>query len=324
MKEIRDWLLAAGEQAVAWVVLIKGAVIWAPFLLGCLLGWVVGSSIATQDLTTGWSGLIVGGLIGLFATLIYEKTSREIETVAARKPLNKVLGPVARNPVTIYLAPFERPLDSELRRLNRADPYSPTTLVRGTPLVVGAGDTLALSYIYAVLLKAGKRPEELTINQSPDFDKGRWGVNFITIGAANARTREVLESFAHTFYTFDDDFSSIVRHPLDPGAVAPITKSDGTKIERRYRKKVRISGQKDYGLILKLQDQARDEGNRIIIVAGLGGDGTSGAAFFLWRHYERLAKFGDTFGVLIQTTAGHESARIVDFDAVAIPTPIFE
>jgi len=75
---------------------------------------------------------------------------------------------------------------------------------------------------------------------------------------------------------------------------------------------------RDYGVILKLRDEARDEGNRIIIVAGLGKDGTAGAAFYLWRHYGKLAALGDTFGVLIETTAGYESAKLVDFDAVAI------
>ncbi len=325
---MRDWIKAIAEQVAAWFVQVKSWRIWLPLLIGLIAGLLIGgltapaqtsssTSSPSQNITSGWPGLVLGALLGVIVALGFEWLSKVAAQVAARRPLSKVLGPLATQETTVYVGPFARPLDSKLFRLDRIHPFAEKTAIVGTELVVGYGDTVALSYIYATLLKSGKRSSEIIINQDADLQRGRWGINFITIGAANARTMEVLECFQSTYYTFDDNFSSIVRAPKAIDATAPCKRDDGTLLEISYRNKVVCEGRKDYGFILKLKDGASDERNRIFVIAGLGGDGTAGAAFYLWRNYTALAQMGDTFGVLIESNAGPESAHLVDFDKVA-------
>jgi hypothetical protein len=292
--------------------------VWAPLLLGLIIGVVIGGSVTTtQNLTSGWAGLLIGAIAGAIFAIAVEWIPRSAKQIAMRRTLCKVLGPMASDTTTIYVGPFARPMDSKLYRLDRKSPFGANTLITGSELVVGYGDTVALSYAYATLLKSGKQSTEITINQDADMERGTWGMNFITIGAANARTIEVLGCFQNTFFTFDDNFSSIVRGPRVIDKVTQNTRDDGTTFELRFRNKVISDGNKDYGLILKLKDEACDDTKRIIIIAGIGGDGTAGAAFYLWRNFERLAHLGDTFGVLIETKAGPASAHLVNFDEVA-------
>ena len=74
----------------------------------------------------------------------------------------------------------------------------------------------------------------------------------------------------------------------------------------------------DYGIILKLKDDSHfpDE-KTVIVIAGLGDNGTAGAAYFLLNHYKKLPFEKETFGELIEVPSGYQSARRVDFDKVS-------
>lgn len=319
---MKDWLKAFWEQLIVWLAQVKSWRVWSPLLLGVIVGLFIGNlTNPTQSLTSGWSGLIVGAILGVLFAIVFDWIPKAANQITERRPLNKVLGPLIGDMVTIYVAPFKRPLDSALFRLDPTSSSIENTPVVGTDLVVGWCDTLALSFIYAALLKAGKAPDTILINRNPTLDYGQWGKNIVCIGAANAKTRAVLESFHDACFAFDDDFSSIVIRPALPEVELPIV-IDGQEITVRYSAKVRRRPGKDYGIILKLKDEVLDERKRVFIVAGLGEDGTAGAAFYLWRHFEKLATKGDPFGVLIETTfAGYESAKEVVFDSVATSVP---
>jgi hypothetical protein len=189
---MREWGRALAEQLAEWLSKAKKWTFWAPLIIGLLGGLVIGSSFGpTQNLATGWAGLVFGAIFGGLATAIFELGSKTIDQVVARRPLGKVFGPKAQNTATIYVAPLGRPLDSELRRLDRSRlPFAEMPRVIGTELVVGYCDTIALSFIYAALLKAGKPLSDIVINPNADLDRGKWGINFISIGAANARTNQ--------------------------------------------------------------------------------------------------------------------------------------
>jgi hypothetical protein len=316
---MRDWARAWCQQLAVWLSRILELSFWLPLVIGFIVGSIAGAHLSPSgSILTGLSGLWIGGILGAIATFVLERSRGVADQVRSRKPLNSVLGPIATDQTTIYIGPFARPIQSELRRLDRAQPFDLMPSIRGTELVVGLGDTIALSFIYAALLRAGKSHSEISVEHHADLETGRWGINFISIGAANARTREVLGAFEETFFGFADNYSAIVRRPRDKVVRTPAVTEDGERIEMHYERKVVPHDGKDYGVVLKLKDQARDEGNRIIIVAGIGGDGTAGAAFYLWRSYRELAPLGDTFGVLIETPAGYESARMVDFEDVAL------
>jgi hypothetical protein len=319
---MRESAKAFGEQIVVWIVQIKRWKVWLPLLVGIFLGLFIATGLdPTQSATSGWAGLIIGAVLGVIVAVGFDWAAKAVDQILARRPLNKVLGPLATEATTIYIPPLKRPLDSPLFRLDPTTSSIESTRILGTELMAGWWDTIALSLIYATLLKAGKNASTIYINRDSTLDRGQWGKNMVCIGAANARTRAVLDSFQNTYFAFDNDFNAIVARPAshitDSSAII-----DGREVVVRYQNKVRCIDGKDYGLILKLKDEARDEGNRIFIIAGLGGDGTAGAAFYLWRNYEKLAALGDTFGVLIETTSGYESARRVEFDSVAISVPI--
>jgi hypothetical protein len=332
MNSMKQWVKAFAEQIAVGLVQVKSWKFWPPLLIGLILGLFIGgltvpaqsstASSSSQSLTSGWPSIISSALLGVMFALFFGWLSKISAQITVRRPLNKVLGPLVGDLVTIYVAPFKRPLDSSLFRLDPTPSSIESTPVVGTERVVGWCDTLALSFIYATLLKAGKAPATILINQNPTLDYDRWGKSIVCIGAANAKTRAVLESFHNARFAFDDDSSSIVIRPA-PSEVEKTIIIDEREITVRHLLKVRRRPGKDYGIILKLKDEVLDEHNRVFIVAGLGEDGTAGAAFYLWRHYERLATKEDPFGVLIETTsAGYESAKEVVFDSVAILVPV--
>lgn len=203
----------------------------------------------------------------------------------------------------IYVTPFLRPLHSDLYRL------FDNKQVDGQAEMVGISNVIALSYIQKIF-------SDTELETNPELDVGKWDSDFVTIGAVNPRTAEVLhDKFSgESFFGFSDDFSSIVQVPTEIQYGSAVD-GFGNSVPLEYQKKVVIEDGKDYGILLRLFDAD----HIYFVIAGIGGNGTAGAAYFL-RNFSDLMNSSEPFGVLVEVNIeqGHESAKQVEFDEVSI------
>ena len=119
-------------------------------------------------------------------------------------------------------------------------------------------------------------------------------ISFCSIGGKNnLKTEDVLRSEENVFYDFGKSGSKPVI----------ITKKNGEK-------KFSVHDIYDYAFIIKIIP--KNFPNRVwIAVAGLGEWGTSGAAWFLSKKWNKMSK-NKSFGVLIKVRLGKdESAEVV-------------
>lgn len=138
-------------------------------------------------------------------------------------------------------------------------------------------------------------------------------MNSFCIGAHNARTQIILSKFQRQFFIFDNNYTVITK-PEEPSSLyQPI----GKPIRRGVFIESNGSEPTDYGILLKLKDQFKQDASSIFVVAGIGPAGTSGSAFYLLSNYKELANLGEEFGLLIQVPSGYQSARRVELDKVA-------
>ncbi|MDO8523483.1 MAG: hypothetical protein Q7S12_04385 [bacterium] len=123
----------------------------------------------------------------------------------------------------------------------------------------------------------------------------RLDISFCSIGGLNnLKTKDLLRSKENIFYDFDRTGPE----------VAIISKTDKTKrfsIDRIY----------DFAFIIKVIP--KNFPNRVwIAVAGLGEWGTTGATWFLMKHWQKMPK-NKSFGMIIKVRGGQdESAERIE------------
>jgi hypothetical protein len=257
--------------------------------------------------------LLIGAFIGVFAEIFVEFAEKAFQTKKQVKPLQRVFGTIIEEDTWIYVSAWRRDLgDLDHTRLFRNDPVKLNQpYIIGTQFVYGKGDAIALSYIYQAIEKAGLRERRITLEDSEQMI-GSWGRSAICIGAHNSKTREILEKFQNPFFTFAENYSTIVKVDKEP-----LINSTGIIFKQGvFQRSAPDSSDKDYAIILKLKDEYHPEKN-ILVIAGLGDIGTAGAAYYLLTHYAKLPYEEETFGVLIEVPSGYESARQVEFDQIA-------
>ena len=195
--------------------------------------------------------------------------------------------------------------------LHRIEPKYPNPVpIIGSPTIFGEGDALALGLLLQTIEKSRAH---INVNiEETQHALGKWGRSAICIGAHNKKTEEVLEKFDNPYFLFADNKRYIVRPDTE------FKVGDAEFIETVRMKSSQTSSTIDYGIILKLRDESHSpDVKTTIVVAGLGDNGTAGAAYFLLNHYSQLPFALDTFGALIQVPSGYQSAKIVDFKCVA-------
>ncbi len=256
---------------------------------------------------------MVGAFFGVFAEIFVDFAQNALQAKRLIHPLCRVLGTIAVEDSWIYISAWRRDLDDlSHSKLYRNDPkrLSQTTIV-GSQYVYGKGDAIALSYVYQAIEKATKGKTHVTVEDSEQM-LDYWDRSVICIGAHNSKTREVLAKFKNTFFRFDLNYSIIVK----ANSIPTSNKTEVQFMQGVARSAGRDSSDIDYAVILKLKDEYHPEKN-VLIVAGLGDDGTAGAAYYLLNHYKDLPFEEETFGVLIEVPSGYESARKVLFDQVS-------
>jgi len=274
------------------------------FTFGVFLFLYLGKNIYEPQL------LIIGALMGVVFQVFYEVIDNIIKTLRYIRPLGQILGTIASENTWIYVSAFR--VDLKNSKLYRNDPNQrEQQKIFGSEFVYGRGDALALTYLFHTLEKAQIRKYRVTVQDS-DLVADTWGISAICIGAHNFKTREIMSKLKSCFLRFDGNFTEII-HDDFPEKV----NSDGIRFYKAVKKKNLGSGQDiDYGVILKLKDEYHPDKN-IIVVAGLGDNGTAGAAYYLYKSFDKLPYKKEEFGVLIEVPSGVESAHQVDFDKVS-------
>ena len=284
------------------------------FFLGIILFWIAQKEVSYPIL------FIAAAFAGVFAEIIIRFFEGTFKLKRQLKPLNRVLGTIATNDIWIYISAWRRNLnDIEHSKLYRNDPdRRDQPFIFGSEFVYGKGDALALSYINKAIEKASQGKTNIHVEDSErTYDE--WNKSAICIGAHNAKTREILDKFKNTFFTFEMDYSIIIETKPN------ISKNDdGLEFYKTIKqKKAKDSSDIDFAIILKLRDEYHPD-NNILVIAGLGDNGTAGAAYYLLNHPEKLPFENDVFGVIIKVPSGPESAIQVKFNEVSKLTEIYD
>jgi hypothetical protein len=279
-------------------------------IVGILIGIVV------VLITQGRGEFIAGIIIGLILEQIFLATRKIISKWISTRPLRILLSSfTTEEDCYIIFSSFQRdsqrPDEFKLARWN-PERHGSEILVRGPSFVLGEGDAIALSLIRNLLAQLPKKSEQIVVERAEKY-LDKWGINSFCIGPHNPRTQIILSKFEKKFFIFDNNYTVITK-PDEPSS---LHQSIGKQIKRGVFFESNGFEPTDYGILLKLKDQFKQNRSTIFVVAGIGPAGTSGAAFYLLSNYRQLASLGEEFGLLIQVPSGYQSARKVEFDKVA-------
>lgn len=285
------------------------------FPVSLLLGFLLGIVVAV--LLQRWNAFLAGVFLGVVIEQLILGVRGAIVHWQRTHPISRLLGTIAEDDdCYIYFSSFHRdlskPNDYKLARWGGRQ-SSREILVAGPAFVLGEGDALALALVQSLLARVRKKPEQVKVERG-EKEIDRWGVSCFCIGAHNPKTRVILEKFENPFLTFDNNYGVITS--------AADTTTIDEETGEAYRMGVYIeeseaSEPTDYGIILKLKDQFHASEKTVVVIAGIGPAGTSGAAYFMLANFQDLSEQGEQFGVLIQVPSGYQSARRVELDAVA-------
>jgi hypothetical protein len=181
---------------------------------GILLGFALGITLflILQMDVSGFVLLLVGAFVGVIAEIFVDFAQKVIQTKRLINPLCRVLGTVAEEDSWIYISAWRRDLDDlEHSKLFRNDPKRiAQPIIVGSQYVYGKGDAIALSYVYQAIEEATNGKTRITVEDSEQM-LDYWDRSVICIGAHNSKTREILAKFSTTYFSFELNYSIIVK-----------------------------------------------------------------------------------------------------------------
>ncbi len=290
-------------------------ILFNSFPTGFIIGGIIGVLLS---FVINKSGLFITGIVvGVILEQLLLGTKRLFMDWISTRPLNKLLGSIVTDQYPyIFFSSFYRdltkPKEFRLFRTITSPREKPQEIV-GPALVMGEGDATAISLIQGLLIKAGKKPDDIRLERAEKY-MDQWGLSSIIIGLHNPKSRVLLSKSEKIPYKFDLNYRVIT---LREDKIDSIGES---KVE--YKKGVYIdqtpdSEPTDYAIISKIIDPFHPSKKTLIILAGLGPAGTAGAAYYLVTNYKEISQKTDNFTLLIQVPSGYQSAREVNFDKVA-------
>jgi len=176
-------------------------------------------------------------------------------------------------------------------------PYRGKVRLIGPHEIMGSCSARGAGYLSSAFAKYREEPVQVVSDvQVAD----RWDATLICMGSSdsNIKSREILELEENEYcdFVFTDDGTRAIKKQ---GAEGLFVMSPNTP--------------RDYGLIVRLPNNSYP-GHSLIVCAGLGEWGTSGAAFYLSQNWRRLSKeySNRAFGIVVEVIPGSdESAREV-------------
>ncbi|MCB2200261.1 hypothetical protein KQI63_12705 [bacterium] len=166
--------------------------------------------------------------------------------------------------------------------------------INGSRDLIGDCTARSIQYLSSWLSGTLKSDPTLLMDNS---EKATWDNNLILIGSKSSNVKtEIYEGEMYKKYLYFGQNES------------------GTFIQwNSDNKKYYISDNKDKGVIIKTRNPFYKD-KFVILCAGLGCYGTSGAAYYLYKHWKHLySKYkGDEFAVVLETHIGaDETAKII-------------
>lgn len=190
-----------------------------------------------------------------------------------------------------------RPAYAKLRS-RRESNAKPVTFKLKNP--VGGAGARALRYIAPFVQAQSKGL--VSISSDYDLDK-KVDISFISFGGplANYKTEDVL----------NNENNDLVRFVEGGDPFCPDSRY-GFFDAKSEHKIVKCEPGLDYGLILKLNPKERPK-RTWIVCAGYGGWGTSGAAWYLARYWERIYRYAEEkpFAIIVSVRERDESAHAI-------------
>jgi hypothetical protein len=179
-------------------------------------------------------------------------------------------------------------------------PGRPPIFIIGPSRLMAAANARIIFYLSTFLAKYCS--PQAKIGTDEEFH-ANWNGTFICLGSSdsNMKTKEILELAENHFYDFGFN---------EKGERNIVNNANGKTFN------VSSDPPMDYGMIVKINNQ-RYPGNSLIVCAGLGEWGTSGAAYYLSSRWEALYKrYGNkSFGCIIRVNYGSdESVELVEYN----------
>lgn len=239
---------------------------------------------------------IIGSLIAGFLTIgileLYKYYKLEIQ----HRKFKKIFGIYDKDKLHLVLPKIEvrKDIIDYLRNTNFVNCEFPLSKSGGINIksskLLPYSDTISLKYLIDII--ASRLGSKSLITVDEDLSK-HLDLSFISFGGTSFYCSLVLQEPENKYYYFDN--TDIVSK-----------KDNSTRFK--------MTNEFDYGFIIKYKPV--DFPGRIwIVIAGLGESGTSGAGWYLSRHWEELSNLfqNKAFGIVVKVKHGiDESAIKVD------------
>jgi hypothetical protein len=238
---------------------------WALIGFARISGQTPGSQEATMPMiwTEVWTAL--GGVVAGLAALAVVQGWRRLRARSAQRPLREVLG-LAGQPALI-VAPI-RGQDLQGKAIDHRDAF-------------------AFGHLFELCHRAGVEARLAPLQRLSDLGDER---NVIAIGGplSNLFTQKQLERFVPGFRLVEEHEASAFAQPLPEVRQRYVTGFEVGSVQ------LLASESEEYGLLVKLTPRELDQDRTVHLLFGYSGQGTAGAAYYLWKYHRRLhAAFGE-------------------------------
>lgn len=243
-----------------------------------------------------WTGAVFGAILSsIVIPIVWFGLRVCYNRYRNSRPRIRLLGGLAQDSqaCTIFIRDFLLPNNSQILA---AEPCVGIGQVPNVRDLWADVDARALSHVFNVLGQAGKQNDIHIVRMSKDT--GIWNTHIVVIGGQSQKSFDFYARLQHVFYKMDS------QNIIESQTGQPILK------DPNY----------GYGIILKVRNPYKNEGEGIgLLVGGFGTLGTAAAGYYLREHAEELGRqFGTKcFGVVIRAsiTAGEEAAeRLREYD----------
>lgn len=154
-------------------------------------------------------------------------------------------------------------------------------------------ETRSINYLVRIISKQTKYAPDIVSDE--DF-KDKTNISFCSLGGANFKSIDVINSKKNKFYNFSEDNLSIIDK----------TNQQSFKIDNHY----------DYAIVLKIKSDIHPKRSHLCI-AGIGEWGTSGASYYLSHYWAKIfikSLFYSNYGALIRVKQkSDDSGELIGF-----------